>query len=35
MAKRLKWDNVDIVGECVRNDDGKLTLTVDNQLKAW
>ena len=36
MAKRLKRDNVDVVGEkCVRNDDGKLTLTVDDKLKAW
>ena len=30
MAKRLKLDNVDVVGKkCIRNDDGKLTLTVD------
>ena len=30
MAKRLKRDNVHVVGKkCVRNDDGKLTLTVD------
>ena len=36
MAKRLKQDNVDVVSEkCVRNDDGKLTLTVDDTLKAW
>ena len=36
MAKRLKRDNVHVVGEkCVRNDDQKLTLTVDDQLKAW
>ena len=35
-AKILKRDNVDVVGEkCVRNDDGKLTLTVDDKLKAW
>ena len=35
MARRLKRDNVDVVGEkCVRNDDGKLTLTVDDKLKA-
>ena len=36
MAKRLKQDNVDVVGEkCVRNDDGKLTLTVNDKLKVW
>ena len=36
MAKRLKRDNVDVVGEtCVRNDDGKLTLSIDDKLKAW
>ena len=36
MAKRLKQDNVDVVDEkCVRNDDGKLTLTVNDKLKAW
>ena len=36
MAKRLKLDNVDVVGEkCVRNDDGKLNLTVDDKLKDW
>ena len=36
MTKRLKGDNNDVVGErCVKNDDGKLTLTVDDKLKAW
>ena len=36
MAKRLKQNNVDVFGEkCVRNDDGKLTLTVDDKLNAW
>ena len=36
MAKRLKRDNVDVVGEtCARNDDGKLTLSIDDKLKAW
>ena len=31
MAKRLKQDNVDGVWEkCVRNDEGKLTLIVDD-----
>ena len=36
MAKRLKRDNVDVVGEtCVRNDDGKLNLSIDDKLKAW
>ena len=36
MATRLKGDNVDVVGEkCVRNDDGKLTLTINDKLKAW
>ena len=35
MAKRLKRDNVDVVGEtCVRNDDGKFTLSIDDKLKA-
>ena len=35
MAKRLKRDNVDVAGEtCVRNDDGKLTLSIDDKLKA-
>ena len=35
MTKRLKRDNVDVVGEKrIRNDDGKLTLTVDDKLKA-
>ena len=35
-AKRLRQDNVDVAGEkCVRNDDGKLTLTVDDELNAW
>ena len=30
MVKRLKRDNVGVIGEkCVRNDDGKLTLTVE------
>ena len=36
MAKRLKQDNVDVVGEkCVRNDEGKLTLTVDDKVNVW
>ena len=36
MAKRLKQDNVDIVGEkCVRNNDGNLALAIDDKLKAW
>ena len=36
MAKRLKQDSVDILGEkCVRNDHGKLTLTVHDKLKGW
>ena len=35
MDKRLKQDNVNVVGEkYVRNDDGKLTLTVNDKLKA-
>ena len=36
MAKRLKQDNVDVVGEkCVRSDDGKLTLTADDEAETW
>ena len=36
IAKRLKQDNVDIVGEkCVRNNDGNLALTIDDKLKTW
>ena len=36
MAKRLKRDNVDVVSKkCVRTDDGKLTVTADDKLKAW
>ena len=36
MAKRLKRDNEDVVGEkCIRNDEGKFILTVDDKLKAW
>ena len=36
MAKRLKQGNVHVVGEkYVRNDDGKLTLTVSDKLKTW
>ena len=36
MAKRLKRDYVDVVGtKSVRNDDGKLALTVDHKQKAW
>ena len=36
MTKRLKQDNIDLVSEkCVRNEDGKLTLTIDDKLKAW
>ena len=35
MAKRLKRDNVDVVSKCIRNDDGKLTVTVGDKLKAW
>ena len=35
MAKRLKCDKVDVVGEtCVQNDDGKLTLSTDDKPKA-
>ena len=35
MAKRLKQDNVDVVGEeCVRSDDGKLTLTADDEAES-
>ena len=34
-AKRLKRDIVDVIdGKCIKNDDGKLTLTVDDKLKA-
>ena len=36
LAKKLKHDNADIVGEkCIRKDDGRLALTVDEKLKAW
>ena len=36
LAKNLKRVNADIVGEkCVRKDDGKLALSVDEKLKAW
>ena len=36
MAKRLKWDNIDIAGEkCVGNNEGKLTFTVDDKIKVW
>ena len=36
MAKRLKPDNIDVIHEkCVRNNDGKLTLTDDDTPKAW
>ena len=36
MAKRLKPDNIDVIHEkCVRNNDGKLTLTDDDIPKAW
>ena len=36
LAKKLKRDNADIVGEkCVRNDEGLLALTVDEKLEAW
>ena len=36
IAKRLKWDNADVVGKkCIWNDEGKLTLTVDGKPKAW
>ena len=35
MTKRLKRDNVDVVSKCIRNDDGKLTVTVGDKLKAW
>ena len=35
-TKKIKKDNVDVFGEkCVRNDDGKLTLTLNDKLKAW
>jgi len=36
MAKRLKRENIDIIGgKCIRNDNGKLTLSVDEKLGAW
>ena len=36
MAKRLKRDNVDAVGEkCSWNDGGNLILTVEDKHKAW
>ena len=36
MAKRSKRDNADVVAQnCVRNDDGKLTLIINDKLKAW
>ena len=36
MGKRLKWDNVAAVREkCVRNDERKLTSTMNDKLKAW
>ena len=36
MAMRLKRDNTDIVSEkCIRDDKGKLALTVDEKLHAW
>ena len=36
MAKRMKQDNTDIVGEkCIHNDEGKLALSIDDKLKAW
>ena len=36
LAKKLKQNNADIVGEkCIRQDDGKLALTVDDKLEAW
>ena len=32
----MKRDNTDFVGEkCIRNDEGKLALSVDDKLKAW
>ena len=34
--KTLKQHNADVVGEkCIRNNEGKLTLTVDDKQKAW
>ena len=36
LAKKLKRDSADIIGDkCVRNDEGRLALTVDDKLKAW
>ena len=35
MAKRLKGGKVVVGEKRVRNDDGKLTLTVHDKLKAW
>ena len=36
IAKRMKSDNADIVGEkCIRIDDGKLALSLDEKLSAW
>ena len=36
MAKRLKRDNADIIGDkCVRRANGKLALTVTEKLEAW
>ena len=36
MTKRLKRDNVDVVGEkYVWKNEGKLTLTADEKLRAW
>ena len=36
IARRMKQDNLDIVGEkCVRDDNGHLALSLDDKLKAW
>ena len=42
MAKWLKWDNVDVVGEMLKmiidwnvKNDNWLTLTVNDKIKAW
>ena len=42
MAKWLKWDNVDAVGEMLKmiidwnvKNDNWLTLTVNDKIKAW
>ena len=36
IARQMSRENQDIVGEsCVRNDDGQLSLTDEDQMKAW